>query len=111
MPRRSWKKPAPRSKLNNLPYAVARDFSRVFGRHERRKAILLLTGGMDNCSRSNADAVTHAIGAGGLTISTIGLGNPRDVVRVSYKLFERRTQKRAASDSLARQALCLKKDM
>jgi VWFA-related protein len=44
-----------------------------------RKAILLLTDGMDNRSKNNEDAVIKAIGPGGLTISTIGLGNPQDV--------------------------------
>ena len=43
-----------------------------------RKAILLLTDGMDNRSKSNEDAVITAMGPGGLTISTIGLGNPQD---------------------------------
>ncbi len=43
-----------------------------------RKAILLLTDGMDNRSKNNADAVVNAIGPGGLTISVIGLGNPQD---------------------------------
>ncbi len=44
-----------------------------------RKAILLLTDGMDNRSKNNEDAVVKAIGPSGLTISTIGLGNPQDV--------------------------------
>ena len=44
-----------------------------------RKAILLLTDGMDNRSKTNEDAVIKAIGPSGLTISTIGLGNPQDV--------------------------------
>jgi VWFA-related protein len=43
-----------------------------------RKAILLLTDGMDNRSKSSEDAVINAMGPGGLTISTIGLGNPQD---------------------------------
>ncbi|MCL4528419.1 MAG: VWA domain-containing protein [Chloroflexi bacterium] len=43
-----------------------------------RKAILLLTDGMDNRSKNNADSVINAIGPSGLTISTIGLGNPQD---------------------------------
>jgi len=43
-----------------------------------RKAILLLTDGMDNRSKNNTDAVINAIGPSGLTISTIGLGNPQD---------------------------------
>lgn len=43
-----------------------------------RKAILLLTDGMDNRSKSNVDDVINAIGPSGLTISTIGLGNPQD---------------------------------
>jgi VWFA-related protein len=44
-----------------------------------RKAILLLTDGMDNRSKTNEDAVIKAFGPSGLTISTIGLGNPQDV--------------------------------
>ena len=44
-----------------------------------RKAILLLTDGMDNRSKGNEDAFINAMGPGGLTISTIGLGNPQDV--------------------------------
>ena len=43
-----------------------------------RKAILLLTDGMDNRSKSSEDGVIHAMGPGGLTVSTIGLGNPQD---------------------------------
>ena len=43
-----------------------------------RKAIVALTDGMDNRSKNNEDAVVQAIGPGGLTISTIGLGNPQD---------------------------------
>jgi len=43
-----------------------------------RKAILLLTDGMDNRSKSNEDGVVSGMGPGGLTISTIGLGNPQD---------------------------------
>jgi VWFA-related protein len=43
-----------------------------------RKAVLLLTDGMDNRSKNNEDAVIKAIGPSGLTISTIGLGNPQD---------------------------------
>jgi len=43
-----------------------------------RKAIVALTDGMDNRSKNNEDAVIKAIGPAGLTISTIGLGNPQD---------------------------------
>lgn len=43
-----------------------------------RKAIVVLTDGMDNRSKNNEDAVIQAIGPSGLTISTIGLGNPQD---------------------------------
>jgi len=41
-----------------------------------RKAIIALTDGLDNRSKRNADEVIQAIGAGGLSISTIGLGDP-----------------------------------
>jgi tight adherence protein B len=41
-----------------------------------RKAIIVLTDGLDNRSTHTADQVVQAIGAGGLSISTIGLGDP-----------------------------------
>lgn len=43
-----------------------------------RKAIVLLTDGMDNRSKNSEDAVVKAVDSAGLTISTIGLGNPQD---------------------------------
>ena len=39
-----------------------------------RKAIIVLTDGLDNRSQHTADQVVEAIGPGGLSISTIGLG-------------------------------------
>jgi VWFA-related protein len=41
-----------------------------------RKAIIVLTDGLDNRSKTTTDEVIQAIGAGGLSISTIGLGDP-----------------------------------
>jgi VWFA-related protein len=41
-----------------------------------RKAIIVLTDGLDNRSKYTADDVIQAIQAGGLSISTIGLGDP-----------------------------------
>ncbi len=41
-----------------------------------RKAIIVLTDGLDNRSKQTADEVIQAIGAGGLSISTVGLGDP-----------------------------------
>ena len=43
-----------------------------------RKAIILLSDGMDNRSKHKLDDVIHAIGPAGLSISTIGLGNPNE---------------------------------
>jgi VWFA-related protein len=46
-----------------------------------RKAIIVLTDGIDNASQQNADAVIQAISSGGLStlsISTIGFGNPQE---------------------------------
>src|SRR3990172_3271342 len=40
-----------------------------------RKAIIVLTDGLDNLSKRTANQVIQAIGAGGLSISTIGLGD------------------------------------
>src|SRR5687767_9182196 len=41
-----------------------------------RKAIIVLTDGLDNMSRYKAEEVLQGIGPTGLTISTIGLGDP-----------------------------------
>src|SRR4030042_5569607 len=41
-----------------------------------RKAIIVLTDGMDNRSQLSPDEVLAQIGPGGLSISTIGLGDP-----------------------------------
>ncbi len=41
-----------------------------------RKAVIALTDGLDNRSTNTADDVVQAIDAGGLSISTIGLGDP-----------------------------------
>lgn len=41
-----------------------------------RKAIIVLTDGLDNISKVSADQVVKAIGPSGLSISTIGLGDP-----------------------------------
>ena len=41
-----------------------------------RKAIILLTDGMDNRSENSAEDVVQTIGQQGLTISTIGFGDP-----------------------------------
>ena len=41
-----------------------------------RKAIIVLTDGLDNQSKKTSNQVTESIGISGLSISTIGLGNP-----------------------------------
>jgi Mg-chelatase subunit ChlD len=41
-----------------------------------RKAIIAVTDGLDNSSSRNEDDVANAIGPSGLSISTIGLGDP-----------------------------------
>lgn len=43
---------------------------------EGRKSIIVLSDGLDNKSQSTADDVISAVSAGGLTISTIGFGDP-----------------------------------
>jgi VWFA-related protein len=43
-----------------------------------RKAVIVLTDGMDNRSQHTAQEVIGRIGPAGLSISTIGLGNPAD---------------------------------
>jgi len=44
-----------------------------------RKAVIVLTDGMDNSSRATLDDVLAGIGPAGLSISTIGLGNVQKV--------------------------------
>jgi len=41
-----------------------------------RKAIIVLTDGLDNRSKVNSSQVTQTLSAGGLSVSTIGLGDP-----------------------------------
>ncbi len=43
-----------------------------------RKAIIVLTDGMDNVSQNDLGNVIARIGPSGLSISTVGLGNPED---------------------------------
>jgi Ca-activated chloride channel homolog len=50
--------------------------SRLLGPISGRKAIIVLTDGLDNRSKTSPDEVIQAIGASGLSISTIGLGDP-----------------------------------
>jgi len=50
--------------------------SRLLGSVAGRKSIIVLTDGLDNRSKTTPDEVIQAIGAGGLSISTIGLGDP-----------------------------------
>jgi len=45
-----------------------------------RKAIIVLTDGLDNSSSVGADTVINRIGPAGFSISTIGLGVPADVL-------------------------------
>lgn len=47
---------------------------------EGRKAIIVLTDGMDNSSSAHADDVIDQIGPAGFSISTVGLGVPADYV-------------------------------
>lgn len=48
----------------------------ILEKFEGRKAIIALTDGMDNRSKSTPDDVIKRIGPAGLSISTIGLGDP-----------------------------------
>jgi len=48
----------------------------VLGPHSGRKAILVLTDGMDNSSAVTPEGALQGIGPGGLSISAIGLGDP-----------------------------------
>jgi VWFA-related protein len=43
---------------------------------EGRKAVIVLSDGLDNQSSSNEEAIVNAVGPSGLTISAIGFGDP-----------------------------------
>jgi VWFA-related protein len=49
----------------------------ILGPISGRKAIIVLTDGMDNRSKSTPEDVITGIGPAGLSISTVGLGDPR----------------------------------
>jgi VWFA-related protein len=49
----------------------------ILGPISSRKAIIVLTDGMDNRSKSTPEDVITGIGPAGLSISTVGLGDPR----------------------------------
>jgi len=49
----------------------------ILGPVSGRKAIIVLTDGMDNRSKSTPEDVITSIGPAGLSISTVGLGDPR----------------------------------
>ena len=49
----------------------------ILGPVSGRKAIIVLTDGMDNRSKSTPEDVITGIGPAGLSISTVGLGDPR----------------------------------
>ena len=51
----------------------------ILSAREGRKAIIVLTDGMDNRSRHTSAEVISLIGPSGLSISTIGLGDPSQV--------------------------------
>lgn len=57
-----------------------------------RKAIIVLTDGMDNRSRLTADAVIRNIGPGGLSLSAIGMGEPSQGTSSLAGLDEARLQ-------------------
>ena len=50
--------------------------NQILENYPGRKAVIVLTDGMDNQSKKNFDQVIQTIGTSGLSISTIGLGNP-----------------------------------
>ncbi len=61
---------------NTAMYDALAEGVKILGQASGRKAIIALTDGMDNASSTNADSVVSSIGPSGLTISTIGFGDP-----------------------------------
>jgi VWFA-related protein len=63
-----------RARDNTAMYDALVDAVELLESVEGRKAIIVLTDGLDNISETDADDVITAIGTSGLSISTIGLG-------------------------------------
>jgi VWFA-related protein len=61
---------------NTAMYDALSEGVKTLAQASGRKTIIALTDGMDNSSSTNADNVVSSIGPSGLTISTIGFGDP-----------------------------------
>ena len=68
---------------NTAMYDALVQADRVLQNVSGRKAIIVLTDGIDNASQQNTDGVIQAISSSGLSISTIGFGNPQQSSGVS----------------------------
>ncbi|HET7009440.1 MAG TPA: VWA domain-containing protein [Anaerolineales bacterium] len=60
-------------------YDALAEANRILTPIEGRKAVIVLTDGMDNSSAASMEEVLSGIGPAGLSISTIGLGDVRQV--------------------------------
>jgi Ca-activated chloride channel homolog len=64
------------AKNDTAMYDAVEQAAQILQGYSGRKAIIVLTDGLDNQSKHTAAEISQAIGTSGLSISTIGLGNP-----------------------------------
>jgi Ca-activated chloride channel family protein len=65
-----------KAKNDTAMYDAVEQAAQILEEYSGRKAIIVLTDGLDNQSKHTAVEISQTIGTSGLSISTIGLGNP-----------------------------------
>ncbi len=86
-----------KAKNDTAMYDAVEQAVQILDEYSGRKAIIVLTDGMDNQSKSTPAEISQSIGASGVSISTIGLGNP-DNAGPFFGLDEKALQALAEQD-------------
>ncbi len=66
------------AKNDTAMFDAVDEATQILDDYSGRKAIIVLTDGLDNQSKHTPAEITQSIGTSGLSISTIGLGNPQN---------------------------------